>query len=207
MRIIPESVSNLIEEFSKLPGIGPKTASRLTFYLLSKPDSEIQRFSEVLGGLKKSLQSCKNCFNITKESLCEICQDPSRDKTKIMVVEEPLDIVALEKTGFEGIYHVLGGVISPIEGIGPENLRIKEILEKIRKDAQLQEIILATDPSLEGEATAMYLAQEIKKINPAAGRKTKIKVTRIARGLPVGSDLEYADEITLTRALEGRRDY
>ncbi|HLB95816.1 MAG TPA: recombination mediator RecR [Patescibacteria group bacterium] len=206
MKIIPDSVSDLIEEFSKLPGIGPKTASRLVFYLLTRPEGEIQRFSEFLGNLKKSLKYCEICFNITEDSPCEICQNPLRDKTKIMVVEEPLDIVALEKTGYDGLYHVLGGVISPIEGIGPENLRIREILEKIKKgetsDKGVKEIILATDPSLEGEATAMYLSGEIKKLE-----KPKIKVTRIARGLPVGGDLEYADEITLTRALEGRREY
>lgn len=202
MKIIPESVTNLIEEFSKLPGIGPKTASRLTFYLLTKPDSEIQKFGQAFLDLKKTLKYCEICFNITEESPCEICADPKRDQGKIMVVEEPLDVVALEKTGFNGLYHVLGGVISPIEGIGPENLRVKEILAKIKKDGQIREIILATDPSLEGEATAMYLAGVIKKLE-----KTQLKVTRIARGLPVGGDLEYADEITLTRALEGRKEY
>lgn len=200
MKIIPDSVSNLIEEFARLPGIGPKTASRLVFYLLSCKEGDILRFSEALANLKKSLKFCETCFNITEESPCLICQNPSRDKGKIMVVEEPLDVVALEKTGFNGRYHVLGGVISPIEGIGPENLRISEILARIKKDG-INEIILATDPSLEGEATAMYLAGEIKKM------AKNLKVTRIARGLPVGGDLEYADEITLTRALEGRREY
>lgn len=207
-KIIPDSVANLIEEFSKLPGIGPKTASRLTFYLLTKPAAQIQRFSDVLANLKKSLNNCPNCFNIYQanaSSPCEICSDPKRDKQKVIVVEEPLDIVALEKTGYDGLYHVLGGVISPIDGIGPENLRIAELLEKIKKDGKLSEIILATDPSLEGEATAMYLAGEIKKISPSV--QGKVQVTRIARGLPVGGDLEYADEITLTRALEGRREY
>src|SRR3990167_1750316 len=151
MKIIPDSVSDLIEEFSKLPGIGPKTASRLVFYLLTRPEGEIQRFSEFLGNLKKSLKYCEICFNITEDSPCEICQNPLRDKTKIMVVEEPLDIVALEKTGYDGLYHVLGGVISPIEGIGPENLRIREILAKIKETClpagrdSIKEIILATD--------------------------------------------------------------
>ena len=201
MSIIPESISNLIDEFSRLPGIGEKTASRLTFYLLSKPENEIQRFSQALGNLKKSLMYCENCFNITKESPCAICANPERDNKTVMVVEEPLDIIALERTGYKGMYHVLGGVISPIEGIGPENLRIQELLAKISKDTKIKEIILATDPSLEGEATSMYLAQEIKKI------AAKLPVTRIARGLPIGGDLEYADEITLTRALEGRRAY
>ncbi len=200
-KILPDSISDLIEEFSRLPGIGPKTASRLTFYLLNKPDEDIERFSQVLGDFKKSLKYCKNCFNITEESPCEICSNPARLKDKIMVVEEPLDIVALEKTDYDGHYHVLGGVISPIEGIGPENLRIAEILDKVKKNG-IKEIILATDPSLEGEATAMYLSKEIQKLDIK-----KLKITRIARGLPVGGDLEYADEITLRRALEGRREY
>ncbi len=200
-KILPDSISDLIEEFSRLPGIGPKTASRLTFYLLSKPDEDIQRFSRALSNFKKSLKYCENCFNITEESPCEICSNFERDKTIIMVVEEPLDILALEKTDYDGSYHVLGGVISPIEGIGPENLRIAEILKKIKKGG-IKEVILATDPSLEGEATAMYLSKEIQKLDIK-----KIEITRIARGLPVGSDLEYADEITLRRALEGRREY
>ena len=199
--ILPASVSKLIEEFSKLPGIGPKTASRLTFYLLSKSPKDVESLGEAVTSLRKNLKYCQHCFNITEESPCALCNDPQRDQKTVMIVEEPLDIVAMEKTGFSGIYHVLGGVISPIEGIGPENLRILEILAKIKKGS-IKEIILATDPSLEGEATAMYLAREISKL----GEKGLI-VTRIARGLPVGSDLEYADEITLTRALEGRREY
>ncbi|MFA6492983.1 MAG: recombination mediator RecR [Patescibacteria group bacterium] len=204
-KIIPDSVLSLIEEFSRLPGIGPKTASRLTFYLLTKPESDIQRFGQALLDLKKNLKYCECCFNITENSPCEICSSKERKRDEVMIVEEPLDIVALEKTGFRGVYHVLGGVISPIEGIGPENLRISEILEKIKKDEEIEEIILATDPSLEGEATSMYLAQSIKKLD--LQDKRKIKVTRIARGLPIGGDLEYADEITLTRAIEGRREY
>ena len=206
--ILPESILRLIEEFSKLPGIGPKTASRLTFYLLSKSPKDVESLGEAVTNLRKNLLYCDICFNITESSPCLICKDEKRDKSIIMVVEEPLDIVALEKTGFNGVYHVLGGVISPIEDIGPENLRISEILEKIKETClpagrdRIKEIILATDPSLEGEATAMYLAREIAKLgNP------KVKVTRLARGLPVGSDLEYADEITLTRSLEGRREY
>jgi len=201
-KILPESVSKLIEEFSKLPGIGPKTASRLTFYLLSKSPHDVQSLGEAVTDLRKNLKYCEICFNITEESPCVICKDEKRDKSIIMIVEEPLDIVAMEKTGFEGIYHVLGGVISPIEGIGPENLKIAEILAKIKKDGRIKEVILATDPSLEGEATSMYLAREIAKQG-----SSKVKVTRLARGLPVGGDLEYADEITLTRALEGRREY
>ncbi len=200
-KILPDSVSRLIEEFAKLPGIGPKTASRLTFYLLTKSETDIHHFGEAIINLKKALKYCENCFNITEETPCQICRNPSRDKMTVMVVEEPLDIIALEKTGYNGVYHVLGGVISPIDGIGPENLRMKEILDRVKKEG-IKEIILATDPSLEGEATAMYLAREIQKLDPK-----DLKVTRIARGLPVGGDLEYADEITLTRALEGRREY
>ncbi len=201
-KILPETVSKLIEEFAKLPGVGPKTASRLTFYLLSKSQSDLETFGQAVLNLKKQLTTCQECFNITEKSPCEICADPKRDKNLLMVVEEPLDIVALEKTGFTGRYHVLGGVISPIEGIGPENLRISELLAKMKKDKEIKEIILATDPSLEGEATAMYLAREIQKL-----ALPKLAITRIARGLPVGGDLEYADEITLTRALEGRKEY
>jgi len=201
-QILPDSVSKLIEELSKLPGIGPKTASRLTFYLLSKSPKDVESLGEAVTQLRKNLIYCDICFNIAESSPCLICKDEKRDKSIIMVVEEPLDIVALEKTGFNGVYHVLGGVISPIEGIGPENLRISEILAKIEKKDSIKEIILATDPSLEGEATAMYLAREIAKLG-----NSKVKVTRLARGLPVGSDLEYADEITLTRSLEGRREY
>jgi len=201
-KILPDSVSRLIEEFTKMPGIGPKSASRLTFYLLTKPEEDIQKFGQALLDLRKNLKNCQNCYNITEKTPCTICEDPRRDQEILMVVEEPLDIVALEKTGFKGLYHVLGGVISPIDGIGPENLRISQLLEKIRKKKVIKEIILATDPSLEGEATAMYVAREIQKLS-----LPKIMVTRIARGLPVGGDLEYADEITLTRALEGRKEY
>jgi recombination protein RecR len=202
-KILPDSVTKLIEEFSKLPGVGPKTASRLVFYLLSKGDGDIKQFGQAILGLKEGLKVCPKCFNFTIEVPCQICQDPKRDQSLLMVVEEPLDIVAIEKTGFEGVYHVLGGVISPIDGIGPEHLRIGQLLEKINVD----EIILATDPSLEGEATAMYIAKEISKSKIENPKLKTLKITRIARGLPVGGDLEYADEITLRRALEGRREY
>jgi len=201
MSILPRSVQDLIEEFSKLPGIGPKTASRLVFYLLSKHQLDIDNLGKAVTELKKNLVTCEGCFNIAEKNPCDICADAERDKTKILVVEEPLDIIALNRTDYNGLYHVLGGVISPIDGIGPEHLRIKELIDKLKKDRSFAEIILATDPSLEGEATAMYLAKQIEK------EKLKIKVTRIARGLPVGGDLEYADEITLTRALEGRSKY
>lgn len=197
--MLPESVQNLIDEFSKLPGIGPKTASRLVFYLLSKPKDEVAKLGASVSGLTQGLTRCQRCLNIATDTLCPICQDPKRDQSQIMVVEESLDIIALEKTDYNGIYHVLGGVISPIDGIGPEHLHIKELLERVKKEP-VSEIILATNPSLEGEATAMYIFNDLGKIS-------KIKITRIARGLPIGGDLEYADEITLTRALEGRKEY
>lgn len=200
MSLLPQSVENLIEELSKLPGVGPKTAGRLVFYLLTKPESDIEKLSEAVKNLKKELVTCKECFNVSESSPCIICSDSKRDKEIIMVVEEPLDVVALSKTEFGGLFHVLGGVISPIDGIGPDNLRIKELIDKLKK-GEVKEVILATDPSLEGEATAMYISKKIQKEN------ISLKVTRIARGLPVGGDLEYADEITLTRALEGRNEY
>jgi recombination protein RecR len=200
MNILPKSVQNLIEEFSKLPGVGPKTAGRLVFYLLSKPAIDIENLGETVKNLKKNLKICEECFNITEVSPCVICADSKRDRKKLMIVEEPLDVIALSKTDYDGLYHVLGGVISPIDGIGPEQLRIHELIAKLKK-GDIEETILATDPSLEGEATAMYITKLIQKENIPS------KVTRIARGLPVGGDLEYADEITLTRALEGRSKY
>lgn len=200
MRRLPRSIQNLIDEFSRLPGIGPKTASRLVFYLLKKPNTDVENLGRAVTDLKKNLVYCESCFNISEASPCEICSDKMRDHEILMVVEEPLDVIALERTGFNGIYFCLGGVISPIDGIGPEDLRIHELLQKIEEKPSM-EIILATDPSLEGEATSMYIDKQVQKKN------LKVKVTRIARGLPVGGDLEYADEITLTRALEGRKEY
>jgi recombination protein RecR len=205
--ILPKSVQKLIDELSKLPGIGPKTAARLTFYLLSLANSDVQNLGKVIYHLKRNLVNCSKCYNISEEDPCPICKDPKRDKKTIMVVESSLDILALEKTGqYNGLYHVIGGAISPVDDIGPENLRIKELLDRIEKDKDnISEIILATNPNLEGEATAMYIKQQIRN-SKSEIRKT-IKITRIARGLPVGGDLEYADEVTLSRALEGRRDY
>lgn len=206
--MLPKSVQKLINEFSKLPGIGPKTAARLVFYFLSKPDNVIEDFGRAALNLKKNLSFCRECFNITEfNDYCEICLDPQRDKTKICVAEEPLDIVALEKTDYKGVYHVLGGVISPIDNIGPENLRIKELVDKLKDKSEIKELILATDPSLEGEATAMYIFELVKKLKKDGKIIKDLRITRIARGLPVGGDLEYADEVTLNRALEGRRDY
>ena len=198
--MIPDTVSNLIEELSKLPGVGPKTASRLAFWLLSKPDSDVKNLGQSILNLKSNLKTCSICCNITQQNPCKICKDSKRDHSKICVVEEPLDVVAIEKTGYNGLYHVLGGVISPVDGIGPENLNIKPLLDRVKVNRHnISEVILATDPTLEGEATAMYIWQQLKPLG--------LKVTRIARGLPVGGDLEYADEITLNRAFEGRKDF
>lgn len=200
--MLPKPVQNLIDEFSKLPGIGPKTAARLVFYLLKKPKSDVLSFGQAVNDLMKNLKYCSSCFSITDADICKICSDNGRKKEIIAVVEEPLDIVAIEKSGaYRGLYHVLGGVISPIDGIGPENLRIRELLDRIKNNPKIKEVILATNPSLEGEATATYIKAQIEK------SKNDIEITRIARGLPVGGDLEYADEITLSRSLEGRKKY
>lgn len=200
MSHLPKSVQKLIEEFEKLPGIGQKTAHRLVFYLLSKADSDLKNFGESLIHLKDKLVTCSICFNIATQDPCPICSDSKRDKSLVMVVEEPLDVISLERTQFSGHYHVLGGVVSPIDGIGPDDLRIKQLLDRVSRDTYIKEVILATDPSLEGEATALYIAKKI-------GDNHKTKITRLARGLPVGGDLEYADELTLTRALEGRKEF
>jgi len=200
--MLPKSVQNLIDEFSKLPGIGPKTAARLVFYLLKKPKSDVLAFGGAVSKLMENIKYCSSCFSITDADICEICSDDRRNGEILAVVEEPLDIVALEKSGgHNGLYHVLGGAISPIDGIGPENLRIRELLDRLSNNSKIKEVILATNPSLEGEATAVYIKTQIEKKN------TGIEITRIARGLPVGGDLEYADEITLSRSLEGRKKY
>ena len=193
-----QPVSRLIEEFNKLPGIGPKTAQRLTYHLVRMPEGEARSLAEAILAVKERVRFCSICQNITESDPCIICKGEDRDQTKICVVEEPLDILALEKTrGYKGLYHVLHGVISPMDGIGPEELKIKELLARLRGGA-VEEVILATNPNLEGEATAMYLQRLIAPLG--------IKVTRLARGLPFGGDLEYADEVTLTRAIEGRQE-
>jgi len=198
MRAIPEAVSRLIDEFSRLPGIGPKTASRLTFYLLRSPKEQSLTLAEAIGQLKERIILCSVCFNITESNPCAVCQDEGRERSLICVVEEPLDVLAIERTGeYHGLYHVLHGAISPMDGIGPAELRIRELLERL-KSGLVKEVLIATNPNLEGEATAMYLARQITSLG--------IRVTRLARGLPVGGDLEYADAVTLTQALEGRRE-
>ena len=206
MTPLPKPIQDLIDGFASLPGIGPKSASRLTFYFLTRPMEEIERFAASVGHLRQDLVTCSICRNIADQDPCVIDADPKRDKAIIMVVAEPLDVVALEKTGYKGRYFVLGGVISPVEGISPADIHIDDLLTRLEKDRELREVILATDPSLEGEATAMYIAKEIEEAKKE-GRVARLKVTRIARGLPVGSDLEYADEVTLSRALEGRKEY
>jgi recombination protein RecR len=199
VNIVPQSVQDLVDEFAKLPGIGPKTAQRLTFYLLRKPAKSSEDLGSAAENLKKNIRFCSVCCNFTDSDICSVCNDSSRDKSIICVVGEPLDVVALEKSGsFKGLYHVLGGVISPIDGIGPDDLFIAQLIDRLKND-NVAEVIIATNPNLEGEATALYIQKLIQPLN--------VKITRIARGLPVGGDLEYADEITLSRALEGRREY
>ena len=198
--LIPEPLQNLIESFSRLPGIGPKTASRLAFYLLRAPEDLSLDLAEALQAIKTDTTNCQTCFNITMAGRieCEVCASPDRDQRLVCVVEEPLDVMALERTeGFLGRYHVLHGVLSPIEGIGPEDLKIRPLLDRVR-DGGILEIILATNPSMEGDATAMYLRQNLLPLG--------VRVTRLARGLPVGGDLEYADQSTLLRALAGRQE-
>ena len=197
-----EPVARLIESFARLPGIGPKTAQRLTYHLLRAPDEEARALAAALVDFRDKVVFCELCFNISEGELCAICRDPGRDQRRLCVVEEPLDVLALERTGeFKGRYHVLHGAISPIDGIGPERLKIRELLgradEASRDGVPFEEVIIATNPTLEGEATAMYLAERLESVVGS--------VTRIARGLPVGGDLEYADEVTLIRALQGRR--
>ncbi len=192
-------VAALIEEFSKLPGIGVKTAQRLTFFILRSPSDQARRLAEAIMRVKESVIYCSRCFNITEADPCLLCSNPNRDQEMICVVEEPLDVLALEKTGvYKGLYHVLHGALSPVEGIGPKDLRIEELLKRLQGN-NVREIILATNPNFEGEYTASYLQKELKPF-PA-------KVTGLARGLPIGGDLEYADEGTLSRALEGRREF
>jgi recombination protein RecR len=192
-------VARLVDELHKLPGIGPKTAQRLTYYLIRMPDQEARSLAEAILAVKERIALCSQCFNITERDPCAICDDPMRDRGRICVVEEALDVRALERTGsYTGLYHVLHGVLSPINGVGPDDLKIQPLLRRIRIDS-VQEIILATNPNVEGEATAMYLHQLLAPL--------KVKLTRPARGLPVGGDLEYADEVTLSRAIEGRQPF
>jgi len=211
---LPKPISNLIDYFERLPGIGPKTAQRLTFSLLNFPQEELEKFSGYLTDLKKETKLCSICKNVTEYDICSVCDDPMRDKKIIAVVANPLDAFALEKTNFKGVYHVLHGIIDPLNNVGPEDLFIRELIERLKilvsdisfenvDNSRIIEVILATNTSMEGESTAMYISKLIRE----SGFSDKdVKITRIARGLPVGGDIEYADDITLTRALEGRSE-
>ncbi|MCC6147449.1 MAG: recombination protein RecR [Anaerolineaceae bacterium] len=200
MTVLPEPISNLIQSFERLPGIGPKTASRLAFFLLRAPDDLSQNLAQALLALKNTTGMCPVCFNITlaHQETCDICANPHRDQDSLCIVEEPLDVLMIEQTGgFNGRYHVLHGVLSPIEGIGPEDLKLASLVERVRK-GDIREVIVATNPSMEGDATALYIRQQVSSYG--------VRVTRLARGLPVGGDLEYADQNTILRALAGRQE-
>ncbi len=204
MATLIEPVARLIEALSRLPGVGPKTAQRLTYHLLRAPEAEARALASALVAVRDEVVYCDSCFNISTGPLCPICADPSRDDARVCVVEEPLDVLAIERTrSFKGRYHVLHGAISPMDGIGPDRLRVRELLDKAaarrRDEEPYEEVVLATNPTLEGEATAMYLAERLTA-------DVRL-ITRIARGIPVGGDLEYADEVTLVRAMQGRRAF
>jgi recombination protein RecR len=201
--IIPKAIQNLIESFEKLPGIGPKTAQRLTFYLLHVPQGELDKFAGSIAKLKNDTILCSVCNMIDEKDPCSICADLQRDQSTLCIVEQPLDVLALEKgRGYKGVYYVLHGKIDPLNNIGPDEIFISSLLTRIKsEDSKVKEIILATNPTMEGEATAMYLAKQLKSQN------SNLKITRIGRGLPIGADLEYADETTLQRAMEGRSNY
>ena len=200
---IPKAIQNVIESFERLPGIGPKSAERLTFYLLHVPQGELDRFALAVQNLRKDTIMCSSCFNIDETDPCFICRDPQRNQSMICVVEQPLDVIALEKSKkYPGVYHVLNGKIDPLNNIGPDEIRIGELLQRILNDElRITEVILATNPTMEGEATAMYIAKKLKV------QSDKLKVSRIGRGLPIGADIEYADPTTLERAMEGRSEY
>lgn len=200
---IPKPLSELIDSFSKLPGIGPKSAQRLTYYLLHVPQSQLDDFADALANLKKNTKLCSICKNVSTSDPCEICTDKSRDESVILVVEQPLDIIAFERTGrYTGLYHVLHGAINPLDNIGPDELYITNLYERLTNGSKtiVKEVVIATNPTMEGDATAMYLGKQLKSKNE------KIKITRLGMGVPTGADLEYADENTLTQAIEGRRE-
>ncbi len=212
MTKLPSSLQKLINELSRLPGIGPKTAQRLAFYLLKQDVIDTANLSQAIAQVKQDIVFCSICHNMAEADPCSTCSDSKRDHSIICVVEEPLDAQAIDKSGqFNGVFHVLGGVLNPLEGVGPENLQIESLMQRISGSAnqQISEVIIATNPSLEGETTAMHLQKLIKQANQQISGSVNqpVKVTRIARGLPMGGDLEYADDITLMRAMEGRREY
>src|SRR3989344_4454259 len=209
MSTLARPLVRLIEAFEKLPGIGPKSAQRLTFYLLHVPQVEIEKFAEALTNLKKNTVECSTCFNVSETNPCSICEDQTRDAGIICVVEQPIDILSLERTGkYRGVYHVLHGALNPLANVGPDEIRIAQLLKRIKnQESGIREIILATNLSMEGESTAMYIQKQLSAISDQLSDVNKIRVTRIAHGLPMGADLEYADEMTLSQALEGRREY
>lgn len=200
---IPKAIQNLVESFERLPGVGPKSAQRLTFYLLHVPQHELDRFADSIVNLKKQTIMCGICYTVDETDPCSICSDEKRDQSLVCVVEQPLDVLALEKGGqYHGVYHVLHGKIDPLNNIGPDEIFIRQLLTRIKnQESGIREIVLATNPTMEGEATAMYIAKQIKNQN------SDVKITRIGRGLPIGADLEYADSSTLERAMEGRSEY
>ncbi len=213
MSLLPRALSRLIESFERLPGIGPKSAQRLAFYLLHVPQEELEKFSSNLVGLKSNTVLCSLCKNVAEQDPCGICSNSSRDESIVCVVEQPTDVLSIERTGkFHGIYHVLHGSIDPLNNIGPDEIYISDLIKRIASlDSHITEVILATNPNMEGEATAMYITNKIKgqKSPPKADQPLaeKLKITRLAHGLPVGADIEYADEVTLSQALEGRREF
>ncbi len=208
---LPKAIEKVIESFEKLPGIGPKTAQRLAFYLLHVPQLELDEFGGNLKNLKTQTVLCSICFNIGESDPCWVCSDSTRDSSTICIVEDALDLLAVERSGkFRGVYHVLHGVIDPLNSIGPDDIYIPQLALRINSPdggpkTKIQELILATNPTMEGEATALYIVRELSKSN--SNGSSKLKITRIGRGLPIGSDIEYADEVTIERALEGRREY
>lgn len=196
MALLPPQIQKTIEEFSKLPGIGPKSAERLTFHLLRSSKASPEGLGRALLALKEQLQYCAVCQMVTVEDTCDVCRDGGRDRTLILVVEDPLDVLAFEKSGYKGVYHVLHGVLSPIDGMGPEQLRLRELVDRV-KEGGIDEVIIATNPDIEGEATATYLRNQLQQYVS--------KITRLAHGLPMGADIEFADQITLREAIAGRR--
>lgn len=206
---LPKAVTRVIEEFEKLPGVGPKSAQRLGFYLLHVPQSQLESFADALENLKKNTVLCSICRNVGEEDPCWICSDQERDQDTICIVEDALDVLAIERSGtYKGVYHVLHGVIDPLSNIGPDDIYIPQLIKRV-EDSNLKEIILATNPTMEGEATAMYIVEKIKRVRANYGDDGtgKLIITRIGRGLPIGADLEYADETTINRAMEGRREF
>lgn len=208
MNILPKAITRVIESFEKLPGIGPKTAQRLAFYLFHVPQEELDKFSQNLKNLKSSVLLCSVCKNIAETDPCAICSDESRDQSVICVVEQPTDVLSFERTGqYKGLYHVLHGAIDPLNNIGPDEIYLNELIQRVkRQESKVKEIILATNPNMEGEATAMYIQKQLSQLTTSLNAGG-LNITRIAHGLPVGADIEYADEVTLGRALDGRRQY